>query len=556
MKSLKIKNLRALKDTGDIELKPLTVLVGKNSSGKSTFLRFFPLLKQSFTRTTNEPVLWYEQTGVDFGSFKESFNKKAINKSYEFMEFTFKFALNKLNSFIMGSNIFSDENLVEVTMKIKNKNIYELCINFEKMNISFIINSEEDNTYDLYINNKRILSKLTNISNDSYSVDKILPTFRYKSNSLDNSNFNKGEKHSEILIRDMIEQMIIIHILAEKNEINSLDSKSLKQLASDLNVVIDQFEDDFDSVINLANFSEIFSKKITDKIIDNHDFLSQIFDTTTYDSDNEKILNGVIEYLENPSFLNKDTAYTYLFGCYLDTLLEKINYYLNSFFSNVHYIAPVRASAERYYRTQGLSVNEIDPRGDNIPFALNYLSKEEKRDFQQWTKQKFNFYFDTEEKFGHINLNVKFSNNDKINLTDTGFGFSQILPIILLLWNSESKDKFDSRMSYIPEKTIVIEQPELHLHPALQAKLLDVLINCINEINNNYEKFNIIIETHSETIINRIGQSIYSDKIKANDVNLLIFDNKDMYSTNIIKANFDDKGILNNWPLGFFYPEV
>lgn len=47
LKSIRIENLRSLTDTGNIELKPLTILVGKNSVGKSTFARTFPLLRQT-----------------------------------------------------------------------------------------------------------------------------------------------------------------------------------------------------------------------------------------------------------------------------------------------------------------------------------------------------------------------------------------------------------------------------------------------------------------------------------------------------------------------------
>ena len=47
MQSVGIKNLRILEDTGFIDIKPITLLLGANSSGKSTFLRFFPLIKQS-----------------------------------------------------------------------------------------------------------------------------------------------------------------------------------------------------------------------------------------------------------------------------------------------------------------------------------------------------------------------------------------------------------------------------------------------------------------------------------------------------------------------------
>lgn len=77
---IRIRNLRSLKDTGEVELKPLTLLVGKNSSGKSTFLRVFPLFKQTLETNTNEPILWYSSRYVDFGSFNESLNKLAKKK--------------------------------------------------------------------------------------------------------------------------------------------------------------------------------------------------------------------------------------------------------------------------------------------------------------------------------------------------------------------------------------------------------------------------------------------------------------------------------------------
>lgn len=47
MINIRLRNFRSLKDTGIIELKPLSLLIGKNSSGKSSFLRFFPLIQQS-----------------------------------------------------------------------------------------------------------------------------------------------------------------------------------------------------------------------------------------------------------------------------------------------------------------------------------------------------------------------------------------------------------------------------------------------------------------------------------------------------------------------------
>ena len=70
MKALSIRNLRSISDSGYIELKPLTIVLGTNSSGKSTFLRTFPLLKQSISVKTESPVLWYGNY-VDFGEFSD-----------------------------------------------------------------------------------------------------------------------------------------------------------------------------------------------------------------------------------------------------------------------------------------------------------------------------------------------------------------------------------------------------------------------------------------------------------------------------------------------------
>src|SRR5437899_3142974 len=73
LNDIRIQNLRSLVDTGSISLKPLTLLVGANSSGKSTFLRFFPLLRQSVETPTDAPLLWFGRY-VDFGSLEEATN--------------------------------------------------------------------------------------------------------------------------------------------------------------------------------------------------------------------------------------------------------------------------------------------------------------------------------------------------------------------------------------------------------------------------------------------------------------------------------------------------
>ena len=73
VKEIQLKNFRSLKDTGIQTLSPITLLVGENSSGKSTFLRAFPLIKQSISQRTSGPILWAGDVDdyVDFVASKK-----------------------------------------------------------------------------------------------------------------------------------------------------------------------------------------------------------------------------------------------------------------------------------------------------------------------------------------------------------------------------------------------------------------------------------------------------------------------------------------------------
>ena len=82
-----VKNLRCLTDTGLVPIRPITLLVGKNSSGKSTFLRAFPLLRQSVETARNSPVLWYDERYVDFGSLQAAANNRLSEPSVTFVLF-------------------------------------------------------------------------------------------------------------------------------------------------------------------------------------------------------------------------------------------------------------------------------------------------------------------------------------------------------------------------------------------------------------------------------------------------------------------------------------
>ena len=86
--AVRIKNLRSLVDTGFIEIKPITLLLGANSTGKSTFLRSFPLYTQSVNKNLRGTISWFDDSLVDFGDYNTALNKFAGEG--ETIEFEYK----------------------------------------------------------------------------------------------------------------------------------------------------------------------------------------------------------------------------------------------------------------------------------------------------------------------------------------------------------------------------------------------------------------------------------------------------------------------------------
>jgi AAA15 family ATPase/GTPase len=122
---LKIKNFRSLKDTGNIEIKPITILVGRNSSGKSSFLRTFPMLKQSTEEKTKSPILLYGNY-VDFGSYRDIKPHFAIGSDQKY-ELGFTFGEELVEAFT-GRYRFSRQPKITITKDFE----IEYCLRFEE----------------------------------------------------------------------------------------------------------------------------------------------------------------------------------------------------------------------------------------------------------------------------------------------------------------------------------------------------------------------------------------------------------------------------------------
>lgn len=499
MDSIRIKNLHCLADTGIIPLKDINILVGANSSGKSSFLRVFPLLKQGLNTNKRGPILWLSED-VDFGDFKTAVRKGEKRITFEFTDnaygniscLRFDVVMDGTNGDFID-NIFCNYADQEINIKINSKREVD----------KIIINGEEFPGTDLTVVENRT---------------SLLPTF-YSKQSIDSNS--------------PIRQHLFQHQFAEERILQKIDALVGKRLKmTTLASIRDHISSKFVSKNTLLSRIQMIKKPVA-------------------------WYNAVKEWTENtPDFIQLNNLEV-LSKAFSE--IDEMGTTLALSFMDVYYIGPVRATAERYYRRQNLALNVIDSRGINLPMFVNDLSDTEKKDLRDWMKEYFGFYLITDYSGGHISVSlVNDINGEKTNLADSGFGFSQIMPILVMLWtltrrNSMRKRRYiwwENRISYC-----VIEQPELHLHPAFQAQLADMFISAVNVAKMNGIQLKLILETHSEAIINRIGRRISEKKLdfSKDDVTVALF-NKQLNEngTNVTLAHFDDDGILDNWPIGFF----
>lgn len=198
--------------------------------------------------------------------------------------------------------------------------------------------------------------------------------------------------------------------------------------------------------------------------------------------------------------------------------IKTINNELVRIFTGVKYIAPLRATTERYYRFQDLQVDEIDHTGSNLAMLLNSLKPNEQREFSNWTRENFGFSVIVKSEGAHYAVKITSEDDPReYNISDMGFGYSQVLPIIASIWieTEKRRNRFSSQIIF------VIEQPELHLHPAYQAKLGDLFAKVISIAKDKNVNLNIIFETHSQSIIEALGEKIESQIISKDDLSVI-----------------------------------
>jgi len=513
MESLRIENLRSLKDTGEVPLKAINLLLGANSSGKSTFLRVFPLLKQSIEVRTRGPILWYGDY-VDFGDYKSAVRagEKEIVYHFDILAVGRK---KNVSYYHRTPNFIEDTN-IHIKIHIKELNyttyVHELNISFDDQLIEINLTAK-GKVESLLVNKSDYTAHCDNII--AFDAIGLLPRLRERSKT-DDMLLSSRFQHGILFFTQLFE------LFKDKNRRNTTDN-TLKRLIQKFGIGSKQkvLSSIIENTINLKHWS----KQISNWDISNKDF---------------KKFNDL------------------LIASRAASILEYLDDSINGSVLNFSYIAPLRATAQRYYRRQDLAVTEVDFQGQNLAMFIDNMTDRTKLNFQNWVSKHFGFYPDTKSSEGHISLRIiDSSTKEDYNIADRGFGYSQILPVITLLWSVVTNNSNSRRTrSRIKTKILAIEQPELHLHPSLQAQMTKAFIAAIELAKEKEINLKLIIETHSQTLVNTLGHEIAEDRFSSSDASIVLFEkNLTENCSNVKLAYYNKEGYLENWPIGFFEPQ-
>lgn len=473
LSNIRLLNFKSFKNLDNLEIKPITILCGVNSCGKSSILQSLLLLKQTKESRTPNQSLLFNGKYVHLGDIENIVYGKDKNKElslcyrYEFT--TQQFYKNRTDKQgALSIRLFSRYLLSEEARKMKKHNI-ELSISFKVTNKNKgYIRSADIQRYQF-----SILSR-----NDSGDVIQGPQVIINK----EDSNYSLAWNHITV---DIIKGNIV--------NPSKIDGVSV----------------DFENLFPVIRLEKEDS-----------------FEKIPYEVRN--ILRA------------------------FDALIINVN-------ERISYVGPLREEPSRRYIYEN-EVLEIGIKGENAAYIYqteqdhsvkeHYFFDEDKNNsfskldsillkdaLSKWLELMNikGFKPDHQSEIIRLNMISNSSPRTNVNIADVGFGVSQIFPILL------------EGLRMQKNSTLLLEQPEIHLHPNLQMQMADYFISLA------LSDKNVIVETHSDHIINRLVRRIIEDENHGlGNMIAIYFVSNSNEGAVVEKVVIDELRGIMNWPEGFF----
>lgn len=543
--SIYVGNFKAFGQTQKVSLKPITLIFGPNSSGKSSIIHSLLLLNEINRQYLDSSIspdfdIHFTQKGgssVDLGGFKQFIFKgdlrRKLNVAFEITEKQLERVYEIMNPhpqqslFADSQHFFGPDTIVKIQINAAIQNLDDQD-NLTEESYSKL------ESVEIQVSGEKLL-KLSHKGSANYSIDW-LNTKNPILKSIANRIFvNKIDIENNPQVFDKLNKLA-----------NYLNVGFESLLPSSLTVDYDkvrksEFFNEIEIIEELSNLLNAFSKYFQEEI-EKLEYLGPLRSypprslDSSQDNDPNWISGGGFAWkVVRDNRVVRDKINNWL------TKEDKIQVPYELAVQHLHTLDGIEKKYTEYvYEILGKYFNNY----------VSDLDEEEKSDLDAGDTYDLmeNLMDQFREIEGNISLKKELVIKDiktgtNVSHRDIGIGVSQVLPVLV------------SALGHT-NKTIAIEQPEIHLHPAIQAELGDVFIEGALENNNNF-----ILETHSEHLILRLLRRIResndiaetkSKKINPDDVAILYVE-PDKKGSRVYEIPVDDEGEFTRpWPKGFF----
>ena len=481
MSKIGFRNFRRFTVFKPIEFNALTFLVGRNNSGKSTLVKAL-LLIIDYLKADNLKTLSFNQNNVEdvnIVTFKRALNKQAKFNNEEFIEFLLEIDGLRFTLIITGND---DNTEVDVISLIIDDIVGGFSFNIKPQESSITISTNSNGIEVIPATEENVLVELEDKKTDLESTLK------------------------------MIEQKSSPEYIQLNSDLKQL-KKKISELRKAIKTILNSGQFNLQSHYNSNSLIDALSEAVTEH---SAEYELQYHDIQKGKKP-KKIFESLKAFKDNKFKIEKSIASIIDFQLKIETI------YLGATLNKQSALFAIRdkrnplSQAIHDYKQLGI---DKDTGSEAYKFV---------RDWMKESEFEIGDSFEIEMHAGEAYEVMINSYGLQIPLADKGMGSIQAMLLILRLAVVIYKKQVLDRLNNIrkPEEgkplIVIIEEPELNLHPALQSKLADLF----HEV---YDKFKIrlIIETHSEYLIRKtqliVKQKEYEVEPNDNPFTVLYFD--------------------------------
>lgn len=582
LKSWSIKNFKPIVDSGELELAPVTVFAGKNSSGKSSLLQSILMIAQTLgSRLLDRPLLPNERL-VQLGTFEDVLNEKFSSHNLDIhLEFgldeetgsrvaasavsiNISFASNNGKS--NRSNFPSSAIIIDNVQLSVLFNTYQLAFNFEEPDKPLKENVKV-NFHARWLSPEEKQEFLENVREDFYDflpdTNNYVGNFYYNQNNhpedlylIELAHFLPGQFIAKFNIMEQY-KLELEQDVSELFQINYPHARVSDTSSTSELYISDELYEALSKYCQAMEIPEIFTGETFGD-------LANWYRSRPWTSESERIAFGqdlqelCMPYLLEIGYDGSFTNYTeglrkFVPPPFFEKAIEQIRYFFTTF---IRYLGPLRTdpgTIQQQFAPTG-EPDYVGLKGEyaaivyhaNKDASIQWYNPQTKRTERAALQTALNIWAHylnladriATEEAGAIGITwriIPHKGCKPRSLPAVGVGISQILPILVMGLLSPANS------------LLIIEQPELHLHPYVQARLGDFFMGLAKC------KKQCLIETHSENLVSQLRLHIVeAGGLEKSDCMVYFVDQDEKGAAQFKQIEISPNGNILNWPDGFF----